>query len=148
MQATLLNEDISAQVREIFARLETPVELLFFGREAGCETCADTRQLVEEVAALSDLLSLSVYDLEQDAGVASQYGVDKAPGLVLAAREDGRLVDYGIRFAGIPSGNEFGTLIHDIVLVSSRDSGLGPQTRDFLKGLTRPVLLQVFVTPT
>jgi hypothetical protein len=35
-----------------------------------------------------------------------------------------------------------------MVLVSSRDSGLGIKTRQALAKLTEPVLLQVFVTPT
>ena len=54
----------------------------------------------------------------------------------------------GIRYAGIPSGHEFSSLIHDLILVSGRDSGLGQETRNFLKSLDSPVLLQVFVTPT
>ena len=64
------------------------------------------------------------------------------------ARDGDVRTDYGVRFAGIPSGHEFSTLIHDLILVSGRDSGLSPETRAFLKGLEKPVHLQVFVTPT
>jgi len=53
-----------------------------------------------------------------------------------------------VRLAGIPSGHEFTSFIQDIILVSGRDSGLNPQTREFLKGLEKPILLQVHVTPT
>jgi glutaredoxin-like protein len=104
--------------------------------------------LLEEVASLSDLLSLQVYDLEDDAEIARQYNVDRAPGLVIAAKEGDQVHDYGIRYAGIPAGHEFSSLIHDIVLVSGRDSGLKRATRDVLARLTEPVHLQVFVTPT
>jgi alkyl hydroperoxide reductase subunit AhpF len=146
--AELLNQEIKDQILEVFKQLKEPVQVLFFGREAGCEYCDDTRQLLEEVTALSDDLALSVYDLEQDAEVASRYQVDKAPGIVLAGRDGDQILDYGIRFAGIPSGHEFSSLIHDLLLVSSRESGLGEQTRAFLAGLKEPLLLQVFVTPT
>jgi alkyl hydroperoxide reductase subunit AhpF len=146
--ANLLNDNVKNQVRTAFAQLKEPVQVLFFGAETNCEYCADTRQLVEEVTALSDKLSLSVHDLEKDAALARQYKMDKAPGLVIAGRDGDQLLDYGIRLAGIPSGHEFSTLIQDLILVSSRDSGLNQNTRHALSKLTQPVLLQVFATPT
>ena len=84
---------------------------------------------------------LSVFDIEEDAAVAENYNVELTPGLVIAGEDDDGPVDYGIRHAGIPSGHEFSSLIQDILLVSSRDSGLGAVTREFLAGLTEPVLL-------
>jgi glutaredoxin-like protein len=57
-------------------------------------------------------------------------------------------LDYGVRLAGIPSGHEFSSLIQDLILVSGRDSGLSAETRKALDDLDKPVLLQVFVTPT
>jgi alkyl hydroperoxide reductase subunit AhpF len=104
--------------------------------------------LVEEVAATSELLSVAVYDMEEDGDLAAKYRVDKAPGLVIAAKESEQITDFGVRLSGIPSGHEFTSLIQDIILVSNRDSGLNPQTRAFLKSLDKPILLQVFVTPT
>lgn len=148
MQTKLLNENVAGQVRKAFESLTGPVSILFFGQKDGCELCADTLQLLEEVVDLSDLLSLSVYDLDEDRELARQYRVDKAPTLVLAGWDGDEVLDFGIRIAGIPSGHEFSSLIHDLILVSGRDSGLDPKTRAFLKGLDRPVLLQVFVTPT
>jgi alkyl hydroperoxide reductase subunit AhpF len=86
--------------------------------------------------------------MDRDASIARQYKVDKAPGLVIAGRDGDQLLDYGIRYAGIPAGHEFSSLVHDLILVSGRDSGLDDKTRQFLAGLREPVLLQVFVTPT
>jgi glutaredoxin-like protein len=146
--ANLLNDDVKEQINEVFTQLKEPVHVLFFGSQSNCEYCEDTRQLVEEVTALSDKLNLTVYDLEDDAEIAGQYNVDKAPSLVIAGQEDDQVKDYGVRYAGIPSGHEFSSLIHDIVLVSGRDSGLNQKTRDFLGELKQPVLFQVFVTPT
>ncbi len=148
MTERLLNEQIVGQVSQVFAQLDQPVQLLYFGKQTDCHTCDDTLQLLTELVDISDKLDLSVYDLEQDSLVAQQYGVDKVPGLVLAAKNGDDLVDYGVRFAGIPAGHEFSTLIHDLVLVSGRDSQLSPKTRQFLAELKDPVLLQVYVTPT
>ena len=146
----MLDENIQNQVREVFAGMEKPVEILFFGSSdpARCQYCGETRQLLEEVSGLSDLLSLQVYDVDQDAELAQQYKVDGVPGFVLAARDGDQLTDYGIRFKGIPAGHEFSSLINDLLLVSRRDSNLSEETRQFLKGLKQPVYLQVFVTPT
>jgi len=144
----LLNDDVIQQIRDVFEGLTHPVHLMFFGSKENCDYCDDTRQLVEEVVAINELLSLNIYDVEADADLARLYNVDKTPGLVIAAKEGDQVTDFGIRLAGIPSGHEFSSLIQDILIVSARDSGLSPQTREMLKSLESPVLLQVFVTPT
>lgn len=146
--ATLLNDEIKGQIGEVFAQLKEPMQVLFFQSKENCTYCKDTLQLLEEVTALSDKIGLSVYDLDQDQSLAQQYHVDKAPTFVIAAQDGEQITDYGIRFAGIPSGHEFSVLIHDMVLVSGRDSQLSEKTRQFLKGLNKPIHLQVFTTPT
>ena len=148
MSDNLLDEAIRKQVSEVFADLKENVEILYFGTDGDCETCSDTQQLLEEVTGLSDKLTLSVYELEKNADIAQRYRVDKTPGIVIAAKEDQTIIDYGIRYAGIPSGHEFSSLINDLVLVSGRDSGLAPETRAKLKEISQPVFMQVFVTPT
>jgi glutaredoxin-like protein len=148
MTEKLLNKQVVTQVRGIFANLKEPVSILLFISPENCDTCNDTRQLLEEVVAIDEKLSLAIYDLDADADVAKHYRVDKSPGIVIAARNDEKIIDYGIQYSGIPSGHEFGTLVQDIVLVSGRDSGLGADTREYLKSLEKPLHLQVFVTPT
>lgn len=148
MTEKLLDENIVNQVREVFEQLNQPVEVLYFGRKTDCEYCDDTLQLAEEVVAISEKLSLKKYYIDENAELAHEYNVDKVPGLVFAGRDGEQVVDYGVRMAGIPSGHEFSSLIHDLVLVSSRDSGLSQDTRKFLKEIQEPVLLQVFITPT
>jgi glutaredoxin-like protein len=144
----LLNDDVRSQVSEAFNELREPVQILFFGSKEQCEYCDDTLKLVEEIASLSDKLSVQTFDMEADPEVAENYNVSLTPGLVIAAESDDGPVDYGVRYAGIPSGHEFSSLIQDLLLVSGRDSGLNEQTREFLANLKEPVYLQVFVTPT
>ena len=146
--AKILDESVIGQVQGAFAGLKEPVEILFFGSKENCDYCADERQLLQEVAALHDGIGLSLYDIETDRETAEKFAVDKAPAVVIAAKDGTGVRDLGIRFSGIPSGHEFGTLINDILLVSQRDSGLSEKTRQYLKTLDQPLLLQVFVTPT
>lgn len=125
-----------------------PVEIIYFFKNVDCETCDDTRQLLEEITSISEILNFSAYDLNEYSPLAQQYKIDLVPGLVISGRDADNILDYGIRFAGIPSGYEFSSLIQAILLVSKRDSGLKPEIRKELKGLTKPVQLKVFVTPT
>lgn len=144
----LLNDEVVGQVQEAFQNLANPVEVLFFGSDEGCRFCDDTRQLMEEVVALSEKLNLETYDLAESSDTAAKYRVDKTPSLVIAGKNGAEPIDYGIRYAGIPAGHEFSSLIQDLLTVSSGDHGLSPETLDFLNTLEEPVHLQVFVTPT
>ncbi len=143
-----LDVEVVQELQKVFAELKEPVQLLLFRSGTGCESCDATQQLLEEVVAVSSKVQLQVYDLAADRELAERFRVDKAPTLIVAAKNGTEVVDLSMRFAGIPSGHEFNTLITDILLVSRRDSGLSHKTRDYLKGLTKPLLLQVFVTPT
>jgi glutaredoxin-like protein len=143
-----LDENLSQQIKDIFTDLHHPVEIVLFTQKDTNRYMDETQHLLEEVASLSDTVGLSVHDLDEDLDLANQYAIDKAPGFIIAANDEGMINDYGIRYYGIPAGHEFTSLINDLVMVSSRNSALSDSTREYLNGLTRPVLLQVFVTPT
>ena len=144
----LLDKKTLEQIEEAFAGMENPVQVLYFGSQDQCETCSETQQLLEEVAAVHEKVQLSVYDLQQDRDVAEQFKVTNAPGIVIAANDDSIVRNLGVQFSGTPSGYEFSTLINDILAVSRRDSGLSNTTREFLRQLDQPLHLQVFVTPS
>jgi len=144
----VLNDQIVQQINEVFADIKEPVQVLFFGSKDNCDYCNEAKQLLEEVTALNEKLDLSVYDLQENADMAKQFNVTNAPGIVIAAKDNEEVKNFGIQFSGIPSGHEFSTLINDILIVSKRESGLDEKTREFLKNLTQPLHLQVFVTPT
>lgn len=147
----LLSEKDTATVRRQFEEvLNQPVRLVMFTQEFECLYCRETRQILEELAELSPLVSVAIYDFERDRALADQYGVDKIPAtLVQRAGLDGAAgTDYGIRFYGIPSGYEFVSLMEAIKLVGSGQVSLSQATLDKLASLDQPLHLQVFVTPT
>lgn len=139
----LLDAHTQEEVRRLLADLKNPVRLLVFIQNLDCMYCRETQQLIEEVASLSDQVSMEVYNRVTDREVAERYGIDKTPAIVIEGDQD-----YGIRYFGIPSGYEFGSLIEDIRMVGKRDSGLSPSTRQRLARIQTPVHIQVFVTPT
>ena len=145
----LLNAELEGQIKEVFQGLTDPVVAIFFGSKLNnCNYCQDTLQMLQELVALSDKIDLEIYDLEENSATAEKYHVTMAPGIVMTRKDGNNLVDYGVRFAGIPAGHEFTSLVRSFILVSNSDSGLKPATRKFLSELKKPVKLEVFVTPT
>jgi len=144
---SLLNDEIRGQLEQEFSKLSNPVKLVMFTQAIECQYCKETHQLAEEIAELSDKINVEVYDFVEDADVVEQYQIDKIPAIAVV-RDGDEPRDYGIRFYGIPSGYEFGSLIEDIAMISAGESGLSPATKEYLANLDQPLHLQVFVTPT
>lgn len=141
----ILSEEIRVQVQDRFQQLNQPVSILFFESTEGCEYCPTTKQMVTELSDLSEKLTVKFHDLQADSRLAAKHGVDKVPAIVLLGTNE---TDYGIKFYGIPSGYEFGTLLEDIEMISSGSSGLDAESVEKIKGITETVNIEVFVTPT
>jgi glutaredoxin-like protein len=139
----MLPDQIKQQVQEAFAGLKNPVQLIVFTQTLECAYCRENRQLIEEVASLSDQVNVQVYDFVTDKDQVDKYQIDRIPALAIVGDKD-----YGIRFYGIPAGYEFTTLIHTIRMVGGGGSQLDENIQEQVKALPDPVHLQVFVTPT
>jgi glutaredoxin-like protein len=132
-------------VSDRLSKLAGPVKLLVYTQEMECQFCRETRELCEEVAGLSDKISVQVRDFLKDEAQAVEMGIDKIPAVAVLGAGDR---DYGIRFYGIPAGYEFMSLLESLEIVARGESGLSAASREKLKGLDKPLSLQVFVTPT
>jgi glutaredoxin-like protein len=139
----LLNKKVMKELEDIFKGFKKDITLKYFTQEIECRFCRDTRQLLEEVSGASKRIKLEIYDFVADKGEVEKYGVVRIPGIVVMDEKD-----YGIKFYGIPGGYEFSSLIEAMKLVSTGDTGLQKETKDFLDSLKKDVHLQVFVTPT
>ncbi len=140
---SLLKEDQQKKLKEKFKELDGNVKLVVFTQEMECRYCEETRQLMEDLAGLSDKISVEVYDFVSDTDKVEKYKIDKIPATVIEGEKD-----YGIRFYGIPAGYEFVSLTNTIMAVTRGESGLSEETKAALKKLKAPVHLQVFVTLT
>lgn len=146
---SLISQKDAEHLRAEFeAGLVNPVKLVMFTQTVECQFCGETRQIVEEIAGLSDQISAEILNFVTDKATAELYGIDKIPAIAILRVEDGEDRDYGIRFYGIPSGYEFTSIIEDILDVSKGESGLQPKSKETVASLTEPVHIQVFVTPT
>ena len=141
----MISDKDKKAVGDRLTKLTGPVKLVMFTQEMECQFCKETRELVEEVAALSDKISVEVKDFLKADVEAKKLGVDKIPAIAVLGDGD---KDYGIRFYGIPAGYEFMSLLESIEIVSKGESGLSANGKEKIKGLGKAVHLQVFVTPT
>lgn len=147
-----MSEEDQKSVRDMFKEMPKRVTVALFTQSQNndstaipCTYCKETQEIIQEVTSLSDKIQLQIYDFEKENEKAKSYGVDKIPAIVLLG-ENGE--DYGIKFYGIPSGYEFGTIIEDIVMISKGDSELSSDAKSNIKTITKDTHIQVFVTPT
>jgi glutaredoxin-like protein len=132
-------------VGDRLSKLSNPVRLVVFTQEMECQYCRETRELAEELAALSDKIQVEVRDFVKDEAEARKLAVDKIPAIAVL---DARGKDHGIRLYGIPAGYEFISLLESIEMVSKGESGLSAAGKEKIKSLKEPLNLQVYVTPT
>lgn len=140
------DEDKKYLEQEFEKHLKNEIDLVVFtSDDANCKYCKESVQLAEEVAETSSKIKLTTYNFDKDVEVAKEYGIDKFPATLVAKSgvKDGR-----IRYYGLPSGYEFGSLIEDIKNVSKWEADVSSKAVELLKKVDKPVTIKVYVTPT
>jgi glutaredoxin-like protein len=141
---SLISDEHKEHVRNQLAEsLVNPVRIVMFTQEMECQFCAQTKQLITELAALNEKIQAEGHDFVADAELAKQYGIDKVPAIVVLGEKD-----YGIRIYGLPYGYEFQTLMSALSVASKGKTELSEETKAKLRAITNPVHIQVLVTLT
>lgn len=141
----LLSEQDRQAVRGHLADLEHRVTLLFFTQTiGGPETSLIAKQILTELAGLSEKITIEEVNFILERDRAATYAVDKIPAVVVLRNGE----DTRIRFFGAPAGYEFMSLVEAIILAGGDDSGLTEESKQLIAGVNDPIELQVFVTPT
>jgi len=159
----LISTSDQQRLREALSEMARPVRLLLFTQTVGCETCVQTRQILDELPPLADKISVEEVNFVLEPERAAQYKVDRVPAIVVlygdappdsaaqgvaegAAPAD--LKDSRIRFVGTPAGYEFMSLVHAVLLAGGGPSTLTDENRTRVMAHGEPVTIQVFTTPT
>ena len=140
---SMIDEKTRSELQKVLAELPAAVELVHFTQQPACTSCKTQYELLTALTELSDKLKLTVYDLVEDSDKAREYQVNKVPATAVIGEQD-----YGIRFYGITGGYEFTSLVEDIIMVASGQSGLDAQTEALAKLIDQPTHLEVMVTLT
>ncbi len=115
---------------------------LFVRHRQPCQYCKPTRQMLQELAALTDKISLRQHIFEEDEEAVAQYQVERIPAIVLHVGDR-----RWLKYYGSPGGHEFVPLVETIVDISRGTNHLSDKTRKRLRKLKKDVRIQVFVTP-
>lgn len=140
------NERVKEYIRSSFEDLERNVILkVFISKDKKrCLYFNEALELASKVASLSRMVSLKVFDVDEDKSASSKYSVELAPTILIHCEEE----EYGVRFIGIPAEYEFKVFIDDIVDVSRGTVDLDPQTRALVQSIKSKARVMVFVTPS
>src|SRR5215207_7558246 len=114
------------RLRQDFLAMTRPVRLVFFTQTLDCDTCLQTRQILDELPVLSDQITIDEVNLILESDKAAAFGVDRAPAIAITYREsppgssDQSWKDSRIRFLGTPGGYEFVSLVQAVLLAGGR----------------------------
>lgn len=141
--ATLLNQETSDQIKEFLNDMESEVTMVLFIKEGPCETCKETKQLLEEVAALNDKLYVEIKDVKKDAEEAKTYGITMTPSFVFLNADK---IYQGVKFNGIPAGHEINSFLSAILDVSGSKFDISPAVLKRIENIDKDINIKVFVT--
>jgi glutaredoxin-like protein len=159
----LIGPDDQNQLRSDFAQMTRRVHLLFFTQALACETCLQTRQILDELPRLSDNIVIDEVNFVLEGDRALQYGIDRVPAIAVVYEDEAisdetpvaeqpaavpRLRDSRMRFLGMPGGYEFISLVQAILLAGGRPSQLSGASLGRLAAVNQPVTIHVFTTPS
>ena len=145
----LLSTADQQKLRDAFNEMTSSVRLLFFTQALECETCPQTKQILDELPPLSDKITIEEVNFVLERDRATGFGIDRVPAVALERLDaDGNVHDARIRFIGTPSGYEFISLVHAVLLVGGSGSNLSTKSLQRIATVDKPVTMQVFTTPT
>jgi alkyl hydroperoxide reductase subunit AhpF len=141
----LLSAQDEATLKQHLSVINTPVQLLLFTQAiGGSESGTVTKQILSELAALNDKITLVDKNFVLDTEDRAKYKVDKAPAIVILSDD----VDTRMRMYGAPTGYEFVGLVEAIIVAGTRKIELDPETMKWIQAVDKPTHIQVFSTPT
>ena len=140
-----------AQIRRQLEALDGPLKLDYFHQSprrvmvpgrVERPTAPLALEVYQELAELSDRITLTVYELEDEAEMAQRRDVIEAPGLVLWGE-----LNRPLRYYGAPTGHLFVALIRAMVLASTRAAKPSAQIQRLLRKLRQKTRLRVLGSP-
>ncbi|MDU7588611.1 MAG: alkyl hydroperoxide reductase subunit F, partial [Acidovorax sp.] len=115
----MLDANLQAQLKAYLERLQRPVELVATLDDGA--TSQELRELLQEIRSLSDKITVVE---KNDAPVRKPSFLITNPG-----------VDTGVRFAGVPLGHEFTSLVLALLQVGGHPSKESADLLEQVKGL-------------
>lgn len=125
----MLDDTLKAQLQTYLGMLRQPIRLI--ASLDGSERAAEMRELLQEIAALSDKVSLD------------ESGNDeRKPSFVIAKEGE----THGVRFAAIPLGHEFTSLVLALLWTGGHPPKVEQDVLDQIKALDSDLNFEVYMS--
>ena len=141
----LLSPQDEATLKQHLSVINLPVQLVLFTQSiGGSESGTVTKQILGELAAHNDKITLVEKNFVLDTEDKNKYKIDKAPAIVILSDD----TDTRMRLYGAPTGYEFVGLVEAIIVAGTGKIELDPETLKWIQAVDKPTHIQVFSTPT
>lgn len=126
----MLEAAIAAQLKTYLGNLKLPIEIVASLDDS--TKSAEMRELLEEIAAMSDLVTLS----------ESQDSDERAPSFAIKKPNE----KANVRFAGIPMGHEFTSLVLALLHVGGHPMKLDEDTIEQVKAIQGEFYFETYIS--
>lgn len=136
-----------AQIRQQFAAIEGPLKLEYYHQSKrrvmvpgrpDKPSCELAKELYEEIADLSDQITLTIYEHEESEEQVKRRDIVDVPCVLIRGE-----LNRPLRFYGAPNGHLLVAMIRAMVLASTRQSKPAVQMKRLLGKLRRPTRLRL-----
>lgn len=141
-RSSLLTDELRSQLKDIFSKVTRKVNIVTFVDE-GVEKSLELRDLVLDLAELSENIQVNVYKKGENRDLESKVNLERIPMLAILD-ESG---DYtGVKFSGVPGGHELNSLILSIYNLGGPGQSLDENILSDIKAINKKVNIKVAVS--
>lgn len=141
-RSALLNDALRGQIATVLGRMENNVTLVTIVDPTN-EKSIELRDLVIDIADLSDKLEAVVKTKGEDAALEAKVNADKFP-VVAFLDKDGNYA--GVKFHGVPGGHELNSFLLGIYNLAGPGQALDASVLEAIKAVDKKVNIKVAVS--
>lgn len=134
--------EMKKQLKGLFATLEKDIAIVSIYEEID-EKSMEMVTFLKEITALSDKITVLSYRKSENPEMEKQIGFTRLP---IAAFLNEKNDYVGIKFSGIPGGQEMTSFVLAIYNLAGPGQKIEQSVQDKIKKITKPTKLEVFVS--
>jgi len=133
------------QLKELFEKIENPVQILYFFKEVECDTCIKNNEFVEEISKLSKKIFLKKIECTTKNKISNHFKIEMVPAIILTNKQK---IDFGIRYYGLPGGYEINSFVNSILEVAGIKDSLPKNILERIAKVDQKIKIKIFVNLT
>lgn len=138
----LLNDTLRTQLSSILSKIENPITLVTIVDPNNGKSI-ELRDLVLDIANLSDKLKAEVYIKNEAKSIEEKINADKYPVVALLDKDN----NYsGVKFHGVPGGHELNSFILAIYNLAGPGQPIDPNNLEKIKSINKATNIKVCVS--